>query len=454
MNTNNTNCGHKSNNLDGFLNESNQLSDHHHQHQTHQTNPTENLMAINFNENKNQKFETNIENVNATKNRIETNDMCIKDSSENDMNCKRIGEKNKFNENDQEELSNLQENSDLVQKRNNNNNNFIQPNKRFRKIPSPIPNLSTDSNLINNTSATSNKMIVASTASTNDYLYTAPTSDSNNGMSQIISSNQQQANYFVNHQPLIGGNSGSTGGSTSSSTSSPSSHQSQSSSPLNNQLNSATFTLLGGSNTNHSTLNNDNQPSFNQSYDSSVSSYNNIINMMHHPIISTSQSTFTYLNGPTSSSTASSSNNVESPLLSITSLDNNSNNRSLNNNNHSKEITSKSYLFETSNHSEPSQNFILANNKLKLNKKDPILEYDIDLAESIEFELGLKKQNGPRKNSWGNLSYAELITRAIESSLEQRLTLSQIYDWIVKYVPYFKEKYDRTSSAGWKVIFY
>lgn len=58
---------------------------------------------------------------------------------------------------------------------------------------------------------------------------------------------------------------------------------------------------------------------------------------------------------------------------------------------------------------------------------------------------------GSRKNSWGNLSYAELITRAIESSAEQRLTLSQIYEWIVRYVPYFKEKYDRTSSAGWKV---
>lgn len=48
------------------------------------------------------------------------------------------------------------------------------------------------------------------------------------------------------------------------------------------------------------------------------------------------------------------------------------------------------------------------------------------------------------------MSYAELITRAIESSAEQRLTLSQIYDWIIKYVPYFKEKFDRTSSAGWK----
>ncbi len=89
--------------------------------------------------------------------------------------------------------------------------------------------------------------------------------------------------------------------------------------------------------------------------------------------------------------------------------------------------------------------------KIKKSKRDPITEYDTELAESIEFELGLKKQNGPRKNSWGNLSYAELITRAIESSCDQRLTLSQIYDWIVKYVPYFKEKFDRTSSAGWKV---
>ncbi|CAF0822650.1 unnamed protein product [Brachionus calyciflorus] len=87
---------------------------------------------------------------------------------------------------------------------------------------------------------------------------------------------------------------------------------------------------------------------------------------------------------------------------------------------------------------------------IKKSKRDPIAEYDSELAESIEYELGLKKQNGPRKNSWGNLSYAELITRAIESSAEQRLTLSQIYDWIIKYVPYFKEKFDRTSSAGWK----
>lgn len=56
-----------------------------------------------------------------------------------------------------------------------------------------------------------------------------------------------------------------------------------------------------------------------------------------------------------------------------------------------------------------------------------------------------------RRNAWGNLSYADLITRAIQSSPEKRLTLSQIYEWMVRCVPYFKDKGDSNSSAGWKV---
>lgn len=66
--------------------------------------------------------------------------------------------------------------------------------------------------------------------------------------------------------------------------------------------------------------------------------------------------------------------------------------------------------------------------------------------------LGLTaKKSGSRRNAWGNLSYADLITKAIHSSPEKRLTLSQIYDWMVQNVPYFKDKGDSTSSAGWKV---
>ncbi|XP_027129617.1 forkhead box protein O1-A [Larimichthys crocea] len=63
---------------------------------------------------------------------------------------------------------------------------------------------------------------------------------------------------------------------------------------------------------------------------------------------------------------------------------------------------------------------------------------------------GQRKSSTSRRNAWGNMSYADLITKAIDSSPEKRLTLSQIYDWMVKSVPYFKDKGDSNSSAGWK----
>lgn len=65
-----------------------------------------------------------------------------------------------------------------------------------------------------------------------------------------------------------------------------------------------------------------------------------------------------------------------------------------------------------------------------------------------------RKSSSSRRNAWGNMSYADLITKAIESSPEKRLTLSQIYDWMVKSVPYFKDKGDSNSSAGWKVCMF
>lgn len=63
----------------------------------------------------------------------------------------------------------------------------------------------------------------------------------------------------------------------------------------------------------------------------------------------------------------------------------------------------------------------------------------------------LQKKQTSRRNAWGNMSYADLITQAIGSSPEKRLTLSQIYDWMVGNVGYFKDKGDSNSSAGWKV---
>ena len=61
------------------------------------------------------------------------------------------------------------------------------------------------------------------------------------------------------------------------------------------------------------------------------------------------------------------------------------------------------------------------------------------------------RKGSSRRNAWGNQSYADLISQAIEMSPEKRLTLAQIYDWMVKTVPYFKDKGDSNSSAGWKV---
>lgn len=67
------------------------------------------------------------------------------------------------------------------------------------------------------------------------------------------------------------------------------------------------------------------------------------------------------------------------------------------------------------------------------------------------FHCSQLKKGSSRRNAWGNLSYADLITQAITSSPENRLTLSQIYEWMVQNVPYFKDKGDNNSSAGWKV---
>jgi len=61
------------------------------------------------------------------------------------------------------------------------------------------------------------------------------------------------------------------------------------------------------------------------------------------------------------------------------------------------------------------------------------------------------KKTSSRRNAWGNLSYADLITQAIQTNPEKRLTLSQVYDWMVQNIPYFKDKGDSNSSAGWKV---
>ncbi|XP_037605461.1 forkhead box protein O1-A-like [Sebastes umbrosus] len=72
------------------------------------------------------------------------------------------------------------------------------------------------------------------------------------------------------------------------------------------------------------------------------------------------------------------------------------------------------------------------------------------VAPLVSSSSSQRKSSSSRRNAWGNMSYADLITKAIDNSPEKRLTLSQIYDWMVKNVPYFKDKGDSNSSAGWK----
>lgn len=101
--------------------------------------------------------------------------------------------------------------------------------------------------------------------------------------------------------------------------------------------------------------------------------------------------------------------------------------------------------------------------RLKTTSKDkelngfPVPSQSLSTASSETSVNGLVAQprkSSARRNAWGNYSYADLITQAIESSPEKRLTLAQIYDWMVRSVAYFKDKGDSNSSAGWKVSFF
>lgn len=54
------------------------------------------------------------------------------------------------------------------------------------------------------------------------------------------------------------------------------------------------------------------------------------------------------------------------------------------------------------------------------------------------------------RNPWGSLSYADLITQAIESSPTKRLTLAEIYLWMTTQIPYFRDRAEGPTSLGWK----
>jgi len=78
-----------------------------------------------------------------------------------------------------------------------------------------------------------------------------------------------------------------------------------------------------------------------------------------------------------------------------------------------------------------------------------VQNYTMDSASSSV--ASSSKKPWSRRNAWGSMSYADLIGKAIESTADKRLTLSQIYEWMVQNVPYFHDKGTGSSSTGWKV---
>ena len=85
----------------------------------------------------------------------------------------------------------------------------------------------------------------------------------------------------------------------------------------------------------------------------------------------------------------------------------------------------------------------------------PSLTEETDQAErEAEAEAGdTKVDETPygRRNPWGPFSYAQLITQAICSEPDQRMTLNQIYEFLISNFPYFAERRSHQLSAGWKV---
>ncbi|CAG5096074.1 Oidioi.mRNA.OKI2018_I69.XSR.g14464.t3.cds [Oikopleura dioica] len=81
--------------------------------------------------------------------------------------------------------------------------------------------------------------------------------------------------------------------------------------------------------------------------------------------------------------------------------------------------------------------------------KQEIKEEELQEKEKIKKLLN-ERRKFSRQNKWGNCSYKDLIVAAIESSPSKKMTLNEIYEWIVKNIQYFKNDSDTNSSVAWK----
>lgn len=84
-------------------------------------------------------------------------------------------------------------------------------------------------------------------------------------------------------------------------------------------------------------------------------------------------------------------------------------------------------------------------------RDDSLINLSPDLLSPARAQTPVPKPRSQQVNPWGKASYSDLITMAITSTDDNMMTLSDIYSWIVKNVPYFNDKGTYLSVQGWKV---
>lgn len=99
----------------------------------------------------------------------------------------------------------------------------------------------------------------------------------------------------------------------------------------------------------------------------------------------------------------------------------------------------------------PEMTSPLRRERINLKADEPRKEEHHSSVTTTEREKTQNVKTHNHENAWGGPTYTELITEAILSTPEHRMTLSQIYDWITENVEYFRERKYHTSARGWKV---
>lgn len=93
----------------------------------------------------------------------------------------------------------------------------------------------------------------------------------------------------------------------------------------------------------------------------------------------------------------------------------------------------------------------LASSGSTSSRDDTLINLSSELLSSSRAQAPAAKPRSQQVNPWGKASYSDLITMAITSTDDNMMTLSDIYTWIVKNVPYFNDKGTYLSVQGWKV---